>query len=292
MSTDGGGPRVEVVVLLASAGGLDALCAVLGDLPTDFPAAVVVQQHLGGHTSVLPAILSWRTNRDASWAVDGQPIRPRHVSVCPAGVYMELKPDGTCSLRTSEAVIEHRFDVLLTSVARSYGPRALAVVLSGAGRDGAAGTVAMKRAGGIVIAQSQETAQYPSMPIAAAEAGADSVLPLYDIGRVLVDIETGGRVPDRPGREAVGKDAPKGASRPMEVDDQDVTDNAAARSEAARRRVAELKRRRQELAAGQGSTPRTVAEARSRAADAFRRAEQARHIADRHAAARRGAGYN
>jgi two-component system chemotaxis response regulator CheB len=191
MASDTHRPAVEVVALLASAGGLDALSIVLGDLPMDFPAAVVVQQHLGGNTSVLPTILGRRTRLRVGWARDGQMLTPGHVSVCPPGVNMELMPDGSCRLRRVEVPGERRCDVLLASIASSYGARGLAVVLSGSGRDGAEGTAAMKRAGALVIAQSPDTAAYPSMPIAAAQAGASPVLPTYEIGRVLIDMVEG-----------------------------------------------------------------------------------------------------
>lgn len=179
---------IEVVALLASAGGLEALSIVLRDLPARFPAAVVVQQHLGGHASVLPTILATRSRHPVEWARDGQLLTPGQFVVCPPGVHLELRPYGSISLRPLGTPYEPRFDVLLASMATSYGPRGVGVVLSGAGRDGAEGTAAMKRAGATVIAESPETAQYPSMPTAAAEAGADLVLPVYDIGQALVDL--------------------------------------------------------------------------------------------------------
>ncbi|WP_264034139.1 chemotaxis protein CheB, partial [Mycobacterium interjectum] len=158
---------VELVVLLASAGGLDAFSVVLHELPTDFAAAVVVQQHLGGLSSVLPTILGRQTRHRVSWVQDGQAVAPGQVLVCPPKVHLELTADGRCHLRETGPLAEQRFDVLLASVAQSYGARSVAVILSGSGQDGAAGTVAMKRAGAIVIAQSPDTAQYSSMPLAA-----------------------------------------------------------------------------------------------------------------------------
>ena len=104
-------------------------------------------------------------------------------------------PDGTCSLTPLAASKIHPHDVLLTSLADSYGTRALAVVLSGSGTDGAAGTTALKKAGAIVIAQSEDTSQYPSMPQAAVAAGADLELPLSEIGRVLNDVAHGQPLP-------------------------------------------------------------------------------------------------
>lgn len=285
MTTDAIRPAVELVALLASAGGLDPLSVVLSDLPAEFAAAIVVQQHLGGHSSVLPRILSARTPHRVDWARDGQVVAPGQVLVCPPGVHMEIKPDGSCCLREINEHGERRFDVLLASLASSYGPRAVAVVLSGSGRDGAVGTVAMKRAGAIVIAQSPDTAEYPSMPIAAVHAGADLVLPVSEIGRVLTDIVAGGPLP-RP--HALPRET-DWAATPPEADDSDTLspnhiNDAGARAEAARARAAELRRRSQDLVAGLGATAQTVATARRRAEEALRRAQQARHAAKQAAA--------
>jgi chemotaxis response regulator CheB len=89
--------QVDLVVLLASAGGLDAVSLVLRDLPPEFPAAVVVQQHLGGASSVLSTILGRQTPRLVTWAEDNQSVVPGQVTVCPPGVHMELTPDGRCT---------------------------------------------------------------------------------------------------------------------------------------------------------------------------------------------------
>lgn len=308
-------PSVELVVLVASAGGLEALSAVLRDLPAEFGAAVVVQQHLGGQSSVLPTILGRLTAHRVSWAVDGQAVEPGQIVVCPPNQHMELRPTGLWHLRQLISPTEHRFDVLLASVAGSYGARALAVVLSGSGRDGAAGTKAMKRTGAIVIAQSPDTASYPSMPIAAAEAGADLVLPVSEIGRVATAIVGGqplrvathenycpamssgihpepppgdrGKIRAEPASMATG-----GAPIVRQKDRipsslNHMIDSAASRAEAARLRVVELQRRRRDLAAGLGATAETVAAAQRKAKESKRRAQLA-HQAASHAAARWG----
>ena len=181
----------DVVALLASAGGLQALSTILRDLPPEFPAAVVVQQHLGGRASVLTTILARGSTHPVDWAVDGQQLEPGRVIVCPPRMHLELLPDGSCALRDMRTPFELRFDVLMTSIADSYGSRGLAVVLTGSGRDGAEGTVAMKRAGAVVLAQSPDSADYPSMPRAAIEAGADPVVPIDQIGRVLGELVAG-----------------------------------------------------------------------------------------------------
>ena len=305
-------PVIELVTLLASAGGLEAVSIVLRDLPTKFPAAVVVQQHLGGLSSVLPTILSRQTPHRVGWARDGEALAPGQVFVGPPGKYLELTPDGRCRLRGIDALAERRFDVLLASVARSYGARSVAVVLSGSGQDGAVGTVAMTRAGGIVIAQSPETALYSSMPIAAARAGATVVLPIYEIGQALADIVGGAPPPGCqwqenrwiantsviPARAAGGGDSgtpaagtsmEPGISSDVEpggvawLSPTGAANTTAARAEMARRRAAELRRRRRDLSAGLGATPQTVMVARRRAAESLRRAQLA-HRAARQAA--------
>jgi hypothetical protein len=281
MAPDAQRPAVEVVALVASAGGLAALSVVLADLPTEFRVPVVVQQHLGsGYISVLPTILGMRTRHRVGWARDGQLLMPGEVIVCPPGMDMVLLPDGSCCLRTLDGIGVRRFDVLLASIAGSYGKRGVAVVLSGSSCDGAAGTAAMKRAGAVVIAQSPDTAAYPSMPIAAARAGAALVLPVDEIGRVLTDITEGkpfSRLSDDHMTAAQGDSpallAPKGNAT-----------GAAERAQIARRRAAELRRRRQDLAAGFGATEQTVATAQLRAEESLRRAQLAQQVAAKHAA--------
>ncbi|MCW2651314.1 MAG: two-component system, chemotaxis family, protein-glutamate methylesterase/glutaminase [Mycobacterium sp.] len=177
--------KVDVVALIASAGGLDALSGVLGDLPIDFPAPIIVQQHLGRQTSILPTILARRSHHEVAWALDGEVLTPGRVAVCPARMQLHITPGGICSLSPLAPTAFRTHDALLTSLADSYGARALAVVLSGSGTDGAAGTTALKNAGGTVIAQSEDTSEYASMPRAARVAGADLVLPLHEIGSAI-----------------------------------------------------------------------------------------------------------
>ncbi|ORW91553.1 hypothetical protein AWB92_17940 [Mycobacterium sp. IEC1808] len=277
-------PPVELVVLLASAGGLDALSIVLHDLPTEFAAAVVVQQHLGGLSSVLPTILRRQTAHRVSWAQDGQAVVPGQVVVCPPGVHLEMTPDGRCRLHKMVALLERRFDVLLASVAKSYGARSVAVLLSGSGQDGAVGTIAMKQAGAIVIAQSPDTAQYPSLPIAAARAGADFVLPIHQIGHVLGDVVSGAPLPAKDRSPTPPRSQPAVTKNPA-IDRR--PNNAATRAEAARQRAAELQRRRHDLSEGFGATEQTVSIARRRAQESLRRAQLA-HQAASEASARWG----
>ncbi len=295
MTTDQRRPAIELVVLLASAGGLEALSIVLRDLPPDFPTAVVVQQHLGGLSSVLPTLLGRQTSHRVGWAQDGQAVAPGQVIVGPPRMHLELTPAGKCRLRETEALGERRFDVLLASVARSYGPRSVAVVLSGSGQDGAVGTVAMKRAGALVIAQSPETAQCASMPIAAARAGADLVLPIYEIGHVLADIVAGAPLPESRVPETrataiclgipvqsmdTGDLTDAEPDLPTPLSPNNASNTAGTRAEMAGLRVAELRRRREDLSTGLGATAQTVVVARRRAAESLRRAQLAHQAAE------------
>ncbi|MGI5240928.1 chemotaxis protein CheB [Dactylosporangium sp. CA-139066] len=206
------GTAVDVVALVASAGGLGALTTVLRGLPADLEAAVVVQQHLAARSSALPQVLARRTGRAVAVAADGDRLTPGAVLVCPPRRHFEVLPDGTCALMPSAGARERPHDALLVSLADSYGPRALAVVLTGMLNDGAAGTAALKAAGGMVIAQSEDTAEQPSMPRAAAEAGADLVLPLHEIGPAIASAVRGGRLPRASAEDAAVRELFRGTT--------------------------------------------------------------------------------
>lgn len=198
----------DVVAVVTSAGGLDALSAVLADLPPDFAAAVLVGQHLGAE-SALADILARRVMLPVEWVREGAKLEPGRIYVGPPHMRLEVLPDRTCALAPfqRELLVEKPLDALLASVADSCGARGLAVVLTGMGRDGAAGARTLRTAGGAVIVQSTASAAYPEMPRAAAEAGAaDLVLPLADIGRAVVDLMAGGRFP-HPRNEAEAREA-------------------------------------------------------------------------------------
>ncbi|BEL06862.1 hypothetical protein Q0Z83_050530 [Actinoplanes sichuanensis] len=187
--------RDPVIALVTSAGGVGALTTVLRDLPGGRPVAMVVQQHLSAHGSALVKILRERSGHDVVWAERGTALAGGRVVVCPPRFRLEVLPDGTCELIGNEpGARSHPHDWFLRSLADAYGVRAVAVVLSGMGRDGAAGAAAVRDAGGLVIVQDGDTAEFPSMP-KAAEAGAHLVLPLGQIGGVLADLVDGRPLP-------------------------------------------------------------------------------------------------
>jgi chemotaxis response regulator CheB len=219
------GTPFDVVALVASAGGLSALNQVLLPLPADFGAAVVIVQHLGGSGSSLAQILRRRSPLPVEWIAHHDTLKPARVYVCPPRQLLDVMPDGECSLGPMEP--DHRFrpiDFFLTSLADSYGRRAMVVVLTGLGRDSAVGAQAVSQAGGTVLVQSPESAEHPGMPAAAIESGvADLILPLPEIGQVIADVVAGGVMPETltqahlPGRDRGGTappDAPRRADRP------------------------------------------------------------------------------
>ncbi len=197
-----------VVALVTSAGGLEASSAILRTLPSDWPTAVLVAMHLSGQGSALVEILSRHSSLPIVWAEDGGALSPGCIQLCPPGKRLEVLPDGTCALSPVERVGRDKpLDFFLESLADSFGARVLAVVLTGMGNDGAVGARAVKQAGGVVLVQSEDTAERPSMPRAAIESGAaDLVLPLSELGSVIVRVVGGGKLP-RPCSEVEAAEA-------------------------------------------------------------------------------------
>jgi two-component system chemotaxis response regulator CheB len=182
-----------VVGLVASTGGLDALGQVLAPLPAHLPAAIVALQHLRPeHPSRLAEILARRTALCVQPAHDGQRLQPGLVLVAPPGRHTLVCPDHTIALIDSGQTPPSRpsADLLLTSMALSCRERALAVVLSGAGHDGTAGAAAVKRMGGLVLAQDQATSTEFGMPGSAIAFNqiVDQVLALARIGPTLDEL--------------------------------------------------------------------------------------------------------
>jgi two-component system, chemotaxis family, protein-glutamate methylesterase/glutaminase len=182
-----------VVALVCSTGGLDALTRVLGPLPTGFPAAVLVLQHIDpGASSSLTAILARRTALLVHDATEGSKLRPSQVLVAPPGRHTLVTRDGTLALIESGDRPPYRpsADLLLTSLALAIGRRAVAVVLSGHGIDGATGATAVHHFGGLVIASDEASSTEFSMPGATInrEMVVDHALALDDIPALLLQL--------------------------------------------------------------------------------------------------------
>ncbi|TMH25723.1 MAG: chemotaxis protein CheB [Betaproteobacteria bacterium] len=179
----------DVVALAASAGGLNALTHVLAALPRDFAAALAVVQHLDPrHRSLMAEILSRRTALPVKEAAEGDELRPGQAYLAPPNRHLLVNPDRTLSLTQTELVhfVRPSADLLFESAAASFKERAIAVVLSGSGHDGAMGVKAIKKMGGTVIVQDARNAEFPGMPEAALATGlADFVLSLDEIAPAL-----------------------------------------------------------------------------------------------------------
>ena len=182
-----------VVALVCSTGGLDALTRVLTRIPADFPAAVLVLQHIDPDAqSSLTSILARRTALDVRDATDGSDLKPGCVLVAPPGRHTLVTREGTLALIESGARPPYRpsADLLLTSLALAVGSRAVAVVLSGHGIDGATGATAVHHFGGLVIASDEASSTEFSMPSATIgrELIVDHTLALDDIPALLVQL--------------------------------------------------------------------------------------------------------
>jgi len=170
-------PAAECIVIAASTGGPTALQVVVSALPAAFPAAVLVVQHIPrGFTRSLAERLDARSAIPVREARDGEPVLPGHVLIAPAGIHMKLvRRRGTVEVALDEeprdALHRPSADVLMTSAARSFGPRALGVVLTGMGADGTEGLRAIREKGGFTLAEAEETCVIYGMPKAAIEAG-------------------------------------------------------------------------------------------------------------------------
>jgi two-component system chemotaxis response regulator CheB len=185
----------DVVVIGASSGGVEALSKVVGSLPENLAAAVFVALHVNPDApSYLPAILNRAGRLPAAHAVDQEPIRRGRVYVAPPGMQTYVHR-GRIAVRRGPVENLHRpaIDPLFRTAAHHYGPRVIGIVLSGALDDGAAGVLAVKRAGGVAIVQDPHDAAFPSMPMRALErVDADFCVPVEQVGGLVVELVASG----------------------------------------------------------------------------------------------------
>jgi two-component system CheB/CheR fusion protein len=180
---------LTIVAIGASAGGLDACRKLLTVLPAQSGMAFVVIQHLDPtHDSLLVELLSTHTTMHVCQAVNGMKVLPDHVYIIPPGTYLSL---DVHSLRVSAPDLHHGarlpFDCFLTSLAATFGAHAVCIVLSGTGSDGSRGLRDIKEAGGLVIAETPEEADYDGMPRNAIATGAvDAVLGIAAMPEAIV----------------------------------------------------------------------------------------------------------
>ncbi len=184
-----------VVAIAASTGGPVALQALLGDLPGEFAAPVLVVQHISpGFVAGLAAWLNTVCDLHAKVAEAGKALQPRTVYLAPDGLHLGVTRAGSVALSDAAPVGGFRpsGSFLFESVARAFGPAAVGVILTGMGEDGVAGLRALRQAGGRILAQDEKSSVVFGMPGAAVAAGvADQVLPLGAMAARLTELIEG-----------------------------------------------------------------------------------------------------
>jgi two-component system, chemotaxis family, CheB/CheR fusion protein len=184
----------DLVVIGASAGGIEALSLLVATLPKSFSVPIVVAQHIDPNaTSHLDQILSRRTTLPVRAVVAGAPahLEDGVIYVIPANNDVEISDDVVHLAPAAGQRAMPSIDRLLTSAARAYGERLIAVILTGSGTDGTVGAREVKAAGGAVVIENPATASYPSMPASLAPTTVDLVVDLARIGPLLVDLISG-----------------------------------------------------------------------------------------------------
>lgn len=183
---------IEAVVIGCSVGGLNALHALLRNLPNELGIAIIICAHVAADApGLLPHILNAWCHLPVTEAMEREPVLPGHVYVAPPNYHLLIEMDRYFSLSVDERVcyVRPAIDVLFTSAADVYGDRLLGVLLTGANSDGTQGMKAIKAAGGTTLVQDPKTAEIDTMPKAAIAMGVvDQVLPLSKITNILLKI--------------------------------------------------------------------------------------------------------
>jgi len=179
---------MRVVVIGASAGGIEALTILLGALPADIPAPFLIVQHRWPtFRSGLADLLGRGCALRVKEAEEGDFLKPGEVLLAPADHHLLVRY-SRATLSRSEPVrfVRPSADLLFESAARYHREAVIGVILSGTGRDGTDGAKAIKEWGGLVLAQDPATTTFPEMPLSAIKAGVvDDVLPLEGIAKKL-----------------------------------------------------------------------------------------------------------
>ena len=186
------GTSDKIIAIGASTGGVEALKAVLMLLPEDVPPVLITQHMPERFTAAFARRLDSECRMRVHEAVHDQPVERGNVYIAPGAHHLELARRSSglyCSLNDGPPVSGHRpsVDVLFESVARTVAPRAVGVILTGMGRDGAKGLLAMRKAGCATLGQDEGTALVYGMPRVAFEIGAvESQHGLFDISDAIL----------------------------------------------------------------------------------------------------------
>jgi two-component system chemotaxis response regulator CheB len=190
---------VELVAVGCSTGGPLVLHRLLSELPEDFPAPMVVVQHI--NPSFSESLAEWldaSSKLDVRLASNQDTLEPGQVLIAPPGQHLVTPTRGRVSLRLGEPRDGHlpSATMLFESVARVYGRKAAGVLLTGMGADGAEGLFAMRRAGARTLAQSRDSCVVFGMPGAALQLGAvESLVHAEDLAQALVRVARGEDLP-------------------------------------------------------------------------------------------------
>lgn len=197
----------RIVVAGASAGGLNALIALVQQLPEDFPAPVLIVQHISADASgnVLLNALNKHGKLNCLHAIHGEPIKAGNVYLAPSDHHLMVEKYG--HLHVTKGAQENRsrpgIDPLFRSAAVAFGNRVTGIILTGYLDDGTAGLIAVKRCGGTCIVQDPDEADYPDMPKNALnQLKVDYCVPISEMGSILSKL-----MATKPGKQkAIPKD--------------------------------------------------------------------------------------
>jgi two-component system chemotaxis response regulator CheB len=188
------GRRIEAVVIGASAGGVEALGALLPTLPAGYGVPVFCILHLpGDRDSRLAELFDERLPLPVKEAADKETIAPGTVYFAGSGYHLSVEKDFTFSVSCEPPVHFARpaIDVLMESSADAYGPGLVGILLTGANHDGAAGMAYIHGSGGLTVVQDPDDAQVATMPKSAIDRFSPHlILPLARIGALLPMLET------------------------------------------------------------------------------------------------------
>jgi two-component system chemotaxis response regulator CheB len=193
-------------VIGASTGGPRVVHQILADLPRGLQAGVLVVQHIAAGFSL--GMAEWLSSASASpvrLAVEGYTIRPGEVLVAPDQRDLLITPQGSVHLNENPLLIQRpAIDVTMQAAAEVFGTKAIGVLLTGMGRDGAYGMLTIRRSGGYTIAQDEASSAIFGMPRAAIQLGAAvEVLPSSQIAARLVEVLTDSSLSNRANKNVV-----------------------------------------------------------------------------------------
>ena len=179
---------LSVIVIGASAGGVDAIRTIVAGLPATLNAAVFVTLHIGAHKSDFPWLLDRLGTLPASHAMQGEAIRAGHIFVAPPDHHLTIEPGKVVLTRgPRENLARPAIDPMFRSAARAYGSSAIGVILTGGLNDGTAGLFEVKAQGGTAIVQDPQDAASTSMPKSAiANVAVDHVVPIAQMAALLI----------------------------------------------------------------------------------------------------------